>query len=239
MFVHYVLLYIDHIDSQKQPHKLCLVVYYSPDGFEPKIKSHGNSKSEKPYYPTLPSTMAAMASEAGGPKKVVSDVSAAVGGLLSASDPCSLPRSEQQVTDMRRRQKKACPNSTDELAVVMQKAYLEDGDGRFIREMKTLREPAIIVALDRQLDDLVRFCTYDRFGILTVDPTFSLGDFDVTVTAYRQLILRCKRSSEHPVFIGPVMIHYKKSFSTYFFFASTLVGIKPQLRKLKCFGTDG
>ena len=121
----------------------------------------------------------------------------------------------------------------------MQKAYLEDGDRCFIREMKILREPAIIVALDRQLNDLVRFCTCDNFGILTVDPTFSLGDFDVTVTAYRQLILQCKRSSEHPIFIGPVMIHYKKSFSTYFFFASTLVGIKPQLRKLKCFGTDG
>ena len=65
--------------------------------------------------------------------------------------------------------------------------------------MKTLREPAIIVALDQQLDDLVRFCTYDRLGILTVDPTLSLGDFDVTVTAYRQLILW---SSEHPVSLG-------------------------------------
>ena len=97
--------------------------------------------------------MAAMASEAVGPKKVLLDVSAAVGGVLSASDPCSLPRSEQ-VTDIRRRQKKACPSSTDELAVVMQKAYLEDGDRCFIREMKTLREPAIIVALDRQLNDL-------------------------------------------------------------------------------------
>jgi hypothetical protein len=185
--------------------------------------------------------MAAMASEVGGPKKVVAEVSSAIGGVLSASDACSLPRNEQQVTDIRRRQKKgtSSSNTTDELAVVMQKAYLEDGDKCFIREMKTLREPAIIVALDRQLDELVRFCTEEKFGILTVDPTFSLGDFDVTITAYRQLILRCRRSSEHPVFIGPVMVHYKKSFSTYLFFASTLVGIRPELSKLKCFGTDG
>ena len=35
------------------------------------------------------------------------------------------------------------------------------------------------------------------------------------------------------------MVHYKKSFSTYLFFASTLVGIRPELSKLKCFGTDG
>ena len=35
------------------------------------------------------------------------------------------------------------------------------------------------------------------------------------------------------------MVHYKKSFSTYVFFTSTLVGMKPELSSLKCFGTDG
>lgn len=88
------------------------MVYYIPDGFEPKITPHGNSKNEKPYYPTLPSTMAAMASCAGGgPKQVVGDVSAAIGGVLSASDACSLPRNEQQVTDIRRRQKRGMSGS--------------------------------------------------------------------------------------------------------------------------------
>ena len=74
---------------------------------------------------------------------------------------------------------------------------------------------------------------------MTVDPTFSLGDFDVTVITYRHLVIKSFRSNEHPVFIGPVLVHYKKSFSTYLFFASTLVGLCPQLSDLKCFGTDG
>lgn len=78
------------IDSMKQPHRLCLVVYYLPDGFEPKVEPHGNSKSKKPFYPTLPSTMAAMASEVGEPKKVMAEVSSAIGGVLSASDACLL-----------------------------------------------------------------------------------------------------------------------------------------------------
>lgn len=60
----------------------------------------------------------------------------------------------------------------------MHKAYLEDSDKCFIREMKTLRKPAIIVVLDRQLDDLVKFCTNEEeLGILTINPTLSLGDF--------------------------------------------------------------
>ena len=111
-----------------------------------------------------------------GPKKVVSTVSSMVGGVLSASDACELPRNEQQVCDLKQRQKKVitagATASCDELAVVMHKAYLEDSNQQFIREVRTLLEPGIIVALDRQLDDITRFCTNENnFGILTVDPT--------------------------------------------------------------------
>ena len=78
----------------------------------------------------------------------------------------------------------------------------------------------------------------NNFGILTVDPTFSLGAFDVTVITYRHLMLECRRTNNHPAFIGPVMVHFKKSFSIYLFFSSTFVGLRPQL-SLKSFGTDG
>ena len=116
-------------------------------------------------------------------------------------------------------------SSTDELGIVMYKAYIEDGENCFAREVRMFKEPAVIVAFDRQLSDMVKFCwDEDVFGIVTIDPTFLLGDFDVTIFKYRQLLMQCIRSSEHPVFIGPVMIHYKKLFASYLFFASSLVG---------------
>ena len=122
-------------------------------------------------------------------------------------------------------------------SVVMHKAYVEDIESSFIRDMRVLKEPAVIVERDRQLNDMVIFCTNEiQFGVVTVDPTFC---FDVTMTTYRHLVLKCKRSSEPPVFIGPTMIHYNKTFSTYLLFASSLVGLRPELSKLKCFGTDG
>ena len=63
-------------------------------------------------------------------------------------------------------------------------------------------EPAVVVATDRQLDD-VRFCTAStEFSILTVDPTFNVGDFDITVATYRHLLSR--KTHKPPVFIGPV-----------------------------------
>ena len=73
-------------------------------------------------------------------RKILSEVSSSVGGIFSARDPCSLPRSEQQVADVKRRQKIPNSSSSDELAVIMQKAYLEDHGNQFIREMKILRE---------------------------------------------------------------------------------------------------
>ena len=234
-------------DSKNNPHRLCMAVYYLPENFNPKPVAHGNSKEDKPFFSTLPSTMARIkheCSDAKGPKKVVQEVSNTYGGVLSATDICQLPRGEQQVSQAKRRCKQSsisqAGSADDEFAAVLHKAFMEDTTKRFVREIKTLREPAIVVATNQQMTDVVRFCTFeDEFGIMTVDPTFSLGQFDVTVTTYRHLLLECKRSGNHPVFIGPSMIHFKKTFSTYLFFASTLVGLEPDLCRLRVFGTDG
>jgi hypothetical protein len=74
---------------------------------------------------------------------------------------------------------------------------------------------------------------------VTIDPTFSLGNFDVTQITYKHLLLECKRSGNHPICIGPILIHYRKSFSTYLFFTSSLVGLRKELCGIKAFGTDG
>ena len=79
----------------------------------------------------------------------------------------------------------------------------------------------------------------ESFSILTIDPTFNLGDFDVTPTTYRHCLLESTRSGNSPVLIGPTMIHYRKTFHTYLFFASTLIGLRPELQGLRAFGTDG
>eukprot|EP00111_Clytia_hemisphaerica_P021678 TCONS_00063739-protein len=39
--------------------------------------------------------------------------------------------------------------------------------------------------------------------------------------------------------MGPALIHYRKVFSTYHYFASSLVSINQEMSELKCFGTDG
>ena len=101
-------------DHNNQPHQYCLAVYYLPSGFHPQALPHGNSKSSKSFYPTLPSTMLKMKEgcEKGyGPKKVVSEVSAQVGGFIAATDSCEIPRNEQQVTKLKVRMKSSSTGS--------------------------------------------------------------------------------------------------------------------------------
>ena len=91
-------------DFSGNPHHLCLIVYHIPNGFKPVVKSHGNTKISKPYFPTWPSTMKMLKEEIGesGPKAVVSSVSAKVGGVVGAVAPGQLPRGEMQVSNVKR-----------------------------------------------------------------------------------------------------------------------------------------
>lgn len=127
----------------------------------------------------------------------------------------------------------------DELFTVMQRSKAGDG---YIRDMKSTPDPAIIVVCDQQLDDLVRFCaspTACRSCTLTIDPTFCLGEFECTPITYRNLLLVTCRCKTLPVFVGPVLIHYQKNFSTFLFFASSLLSLRKELQCVKSFGTDG
>ena len=124
----------------------------------------------------------------------------------------------------------------------MQKAHTKDCASPFIQGIRTTADPATILAFDFQLDDLVCFCTSQsrgEFCVLTVDPTFLLGDFDVTLITYRRMLLETKRGKSHPIFLGPMLIHYRKTFGTYLFLASTLVGLSQLLQGICAFGTDG
>ena len=98
-----------------------------------------------------------------GPKATLESISREMGGVLGATASGELPRDEKQVSNTKRRSKFVDSTTSDtvadELFVVMQRAYAHDPLNKFIRDIKTAPEPAIIIANDQQLTDLVRFCT--------------------------------------------------------------------------------
>lgn len=149
-----------------------------------------------------------MQSRLRGPRTTLSIVSEKLGGVVDTDSPCELPRNERQISYIKSKTTSSNLPLADRVFAIMQSANEEDVMGKFVRETHPSPEPAFVLARDRQLDDLVLFCTVaEGFSILTVDPTFNLSDFNVTPTTYRHCLLESTRSGNSPVLIGPTMIH--------------------------------
>ena len=176
------------------------------------------------------------------PKPAIHAVSSQHGGVVGALSAGSLPRNESQVKSIRQKIKVTSGSSTDPLLSVMM--MCKDTMKGFVRTVTGAPDYMVFIAADRSLDNLVRFCTNSsQPSILTFDPTFSLGAFDVTVSTYKHPLLVFRNPNEHtsryPSLLGPILIHQRKQFANYHYFTSTLVGFRPEMHQLHAFGTDG
>ena len=127
-----------------------------------------------------------------------------------------VPRNRRQVYNM----KNTKGDDNDALLSIMAmcKESMDKGEDPFVRIVTSAPEPMCIMCTNSQLNDVEKFCTDpSMFSLLSVDPTFSLGDFSVTVTSYCNLFLQSHRTGKNPVMIGPMLVHRRKVFSTYHF----------------------
>ena len=109
----------------------------------------------------------------------------------------------------------------------------------FVREVRCAPEFTVFLASNRQLKEIEKYCTNAKnFSILGIDTTFNIGAFYVTVTTYRNPMLVSKNGNE-PVMIGPILIHQKKNFESYFKLSSSNLQLCPEMKNLRAFGTDG
>ena len=161
---------------------------------------------------------------------------------MGASSSCELPRDRRQLYNLKyanndKENFGGC--GSDVLAEVM---YMckdgERGNEHFIRSVEAAPEPMCVLCSDQQLKDLERFCTKSEFTVISADPTFNLGSFDVTPISYKHLLLKTANGC-NPVMLGPVLIHQTKQFRSFHYFASTLTRLNPNLVNIKSFGTDG
>ena len=110
----------------------------------------------------------------------------------------------------------------------------------FVQDVKAVPQPMCILSFEWQLNDMERFLTNNHnYGILTADTTYNLGDFYVTPLTYPHLMLNDVKTGKSPLILGPLFVHQSTSFAAFNYFASTLVGCKPNLRHIMVFGTDG
>ena len=223
-------------------HNTCLLQYHLADENDGEdlvfdVAPHGNRKhGKKPFYPTQKSTLDAMKAELSehAPSVAFRKVSNASGGMLGAQQPGQLPRSREQLYDLKRKAK--TEDQVDELLL-----YSKSKDEPFIIEHHDVREDLWVLGKGHMSRDLSRFCTSGiRSHPFCVDPTFNFGKFEVTPFSYKHLLLKSTRTNEAPVFIGPTALHYSKSKIVYKKIASAVSASCPELsRKARGYVTDG
>ena len=158
------------------------------------------------------------------PKEAVRQVYEKAGGVLNASSLSELPQDRRQAYNVKMHTSGIASNHHKDLVYDL----LEQHFGtlkQFVRNVSFDEAISCVLCTDQQLNDVERFCTNKGStvnGVFGIDPTFNLGDFYVTVTTYENLILVNRKSRKHPVFIGPMLVHQKRTYETYFYFASEL-----------------
>lgn len=174
-----------------------------------------------------------------------------LGGLQSCVGLGQVPRDRQQVKDMARRKpvnKGSYPKNmssagrtSDPWYMLLNECKIQGRDPKtaFVRDVRVGAEPFCVVGTKRQLNDLKRFCCNPlEYRPLTVDPTFAFGPYNVTPISYQHLMVLNREDGNHPTMIGPVLLHEKKTQSTYSLFGGTLKSLEPDLKNLMAFGTD-
>ena len=87
----------------------------------------------------------------------------------------------------------------------------------FVQEIvhKKNQVPAIICYTQDQMQDLRHFLSLKTNNPVGVDRTFNLGKFFVTAMVYTNLRVTKKETKDHPIFVGPVLLHKDASYHTY------------------------
>ena len=140
------------------------------------------------------------------PLAVLREIENINGGVMRAKSGCDLPRNRRQIYNTKQAIKTKSENQSgliagsisrsDTLAQVMQvcKETSSSMDA-FVRSVEAAPEPMCVLATNQQLADLERFCTTSPSSVLSVDPTFNLGPFNVTPTTYHNLLVKTDRGN--------------------------------------------
>ena len=178
-----------------------------------KLLQHGNNKKKRPYCRLLPSTLDVLKdskASAKKPKQYPDEVYRSSGDNYFARSLSELPRGPRDIYTTRATFKKPTTSSKvsqssstklDEVWILLEKAKVEEDESaelKFIRDFRVHPNFSTVLALERQLEEIVTFCTNPKeFSIFCIDLTFNIftENISLTVTTDRNLKLEQKNSN--------------------------------------------
>ena len=254
------LLNATTISSSSEPegtlHLFCLVQYaFTGEEHPIDIPAHGNCKtSSRGFVRTLESTKKELVEVSclSKPKETFHRVLQLEGNnnLCNIRSVGAIPKSRKQGSKLRDYSHSTDKNISHACATpfrafkdpwynLLLECKRQGDNATFIRTGKLAPEPSCVFATNRQLHDIARFCCDPfQYSPLTIDPTFNLGPYNVTIVTYKHLILKNRRDGSNPCLLGPVMIHSRKTRESYSQLCTTMRTLEPSLKNLLAFGTD-
>lgn len=221
---------------------ICLLQYHLISGSKQvdfEVQKHGNCRKSHPcpFNPMKKSSLQLIKENvATNPSRGVYDsLRKNAGGISGAISACDLPRGKHQIYNAKSMaQQEECRDDVGDLL-----KYARDKEDLVLHH-SDFPEDLWVLGTTAMCRELVRSTTSELMSHpFNVDPTFSLGKFEVTSVVFKNLLLVSKRTNESPIFLGPTMIHHNKSSAAYQTMASTCVRKCNGLTDAKGFVTDG
>ena len=82
------------------------------------------------------------------------------------------------------------------------------------------KPPSFICYTTDQMKDMQQFLKSDPGHMLVIDRTFNFGAVCVTNFVYKNIKVVNKDTRDHPLFVGPMFLHWDGSFLSYHTFLS-------------------
>lgn len=150
-----------------------------------------------------------------GPSSIYDELYEDGGGVISKSASCTVPKDIPQVKYESAKLRKQ--HSKDALAELIEKCKASKGE--FDHVLHVSPSIRVVFATKSQLEDLVKFCCNpEEFSVFRVDATYDIGEFFVTTTTYKHLMLVNRETGSNPTFPGPIMIHTNEAADDFHYF---------------------
>ena len=177
---------------------VCLLQYHvgNNDGRveDLEIQKHGNSRSNnpKPFYPLKKSMLSSIKDNVikNGSHGVYDDLRKKAGGAFGAFSVSELPRGKQQIYSAKSRIRSSV--TEDDVEELLK--YARD-KGDLLLHHSDFPEDRWVFGTSTMCSDLSKYTTSDLLSYpFCVDPTFKMGQFEVTPVVYKHLLLKSKRT---------------------------------------------
>ena len=215
------------VNGQELPY---IAVLYQADDIKQCITlPHGNSKKVKRTYIKTSCWVLDKAKDMiceGVPLKTVHDkINEGAGGVFNSRSQSDELRNMNQIFLQKQTVKEQDEISQELLDLI----NFQGEDSDFLRSVCYLAKSYYaLFCTYMQLNYVVKFCSVNN-SVLSVDTTFNFCKNWLTDTCYPNLRL-LTANGKHPVFLGPLMLHFEKSTFIFHRFIKELCSFNPSIK---------